>query len=110
MQEDVPVEPFSPSSPSVQNDSGDQSTNNMDRLFIEQRLRQKIHVKHYGKNAGAIMNAEEAEKFGFSRYMNNDNIYAPFSSEIDWDIAEWIKLRGPSSAAVNELLKIPQVC
>src|ERR1700733_5775016 len=37
------------------------------------------------------------------------NPYAPFSSEIDWGVARWAKLRGPSSTVFSELLKIPGV-
>ncbi|THU75511.1 hypothetical protein K435DRAFT_619026, partial [Dendrothele bispora CBS 962.96] len=37
------------------------------------------------------------------------NIWAPFQSEIDWKIAKWAKLRGPSSTAVTELLSIDGV-
>lgn len=35
--------------------------------------------------------------------------WTPFISEIDWEVARWAKLRGPSSTALTELLKIPQV-
>ncbi|KAG1893712.1 uncharacterized protein F5891DRAFT_1131171 [Suillus fuscotomentosus] len=34
------------------------------------------------------------------------NIYAPFPSRIDWDIAKWVKLHGPSSTAFTDLLGI----
>ncbi|KAG1853554.1 hypothetical protein C8R48DRAFT_749627 [Suillus tomentosus] len=34
------------------------------------------------------------------------NIYAPFSSQMDWDIAKWAKLRGSSSTAFTDLLEI----
>ncbi|KAG1902405.1 uncharacterized protein F5891DRAFT_1127689 [Suillus fuscotomentosus] len=33
------------------------------------------------------------------------NIYAPFSSQMDWDIAKWAKLRGSSSTAFTDLLE-----
>ncbi|KAL0957479.1 hypothetical protein HGRIS_001272 [Hohenbuehelia grisea] len=36
-------------------------------------------------------------------------MYAPFASQIDWEIARWAKLRGPGSTALTELLKIPEV-
>ncbi|KAG2061352.1 hypothetical protein BDR06DRAFT_966333 [Suillus hirtellus] len=35
-----------------------------------------------------------------------DNIYAPFASKLDWDIARWAKLRGSSSTAFTELVSI----
>ncbi|KAG1731873.1 hypothetical protein EDD22DRAFT_788370 [Suillus occidentalis] len=37
---------------------------------------------------------------------NPDNIYAPFTSQMDWDVAKWAKLCGPSSTAFTELLAI----
>jgi hypothetical protein len=35
--------------------------------------------------------------------------WAPFQSQLDWDVARWVKLRGGSSTAVSELLAIPGV-
>jgi hypothetical protein len=32
------------------------------------------------------------------------NVYAPFASQMDWDIAKWAKLRGSSSTAFTDLL------
>lgn len=34
------------------------------------------------------------------------NIYAPFASKMDWDLARWAKLRGSGSTAFTDLLKI----
>jgi hypothetical protein len=38
------------------------------------------------------------------------NPYAPFASQMDWEIAKWAKLRGPGSTAFGELMTIPGVC
>jgi hypothetical protein len=35
--------------------------------------------------------------------------WAPFQSQLDWDIARWAKLHGQTSTAVSELLAIPGV-
>ncbi|KAG2352799.1 hypothetical protein BDR07DRAFT_1475000 [Suillus spraguei] len=35
-----------------------------------------------------------------------DNIYAPFASKLDWDMARWAKLRGSISTAFSELVSI----
>jgi hypothetical protein len=32
--------------------------------------------------------------------------WAPFHSELDWQFAQWVKLRGPSSSVLNELLSL----
>lgn len=41
---------------------------------------------------------------------NTVNKWAPFSTSMEWEIARWAKLRGPSSTALSELLKIDGVC
>jgi len=38
------------------------------------------------------------------------SLWAPFQSELDWNIARWVKMRGHTSSAVAELLAIPGVC
>ncbi|KAH6901475.1 hypothetical protein BKA70DRAFT_1388344 [Coprinopsis sp. MPI-PUGE-AT-0042] len=38
-----------------------------------------------------------------------ENVYAPFESQIDWEVARWAKLRGPSSTAFSELMAIEGV-
>ncbi|KAG1852717.1 hypothetical protein F4604DRAFT_1883476 [Suillus subluteus] len=40
---------------------------------------------------------------------NTDNIYAPFASKIDWEMARWAKLQGPSSTAFSDLLSIESI-
>ena len=37
------------------------------------------------------------------------NIYAPFTSQLDWEVAKWGKMRGSSSTAFDELLAIDEV-
>jgi hypothetical protein len=37
-------------------------------------------------------------------------IWAPFSSQHDWEITCWAKMCGPTSSALVELLAIPKVC
>ncbi len=37
------------------------------------------------------------------------NLWAPFTSEIDWKVARWAKLRGPGSTAFSDLLAIDGV-
>lgn len=36
--------------------------------------------------------------------------YPKFASRVDWEVARWAKLRGPSVMAFDELLKIEDVC
>jgi len=44
------------------------------------------------------------------REINVGNSWAPFSSQLDWEVARWAKMRGSSSTAVTELLALPGVC
>ncbi|KIL55290.1 hypothetical protein M378DRAFT_49930, partial [Amanita muscaria Koide BX008] len=39
----------------------------------------------------------------------NDNEYAPFLSKLDWELARWAKVHGPSSSALTQLLQIEGV-
>lgn len=87
----------------------DHTADNVGRRIIEQKLRQKIYVTSFPGDAGAVLPDEEARKYGFSAYTHEDNFYAPFLSELDWGVAKWAKLRGPSSAAITELLELPGV-
>jgi hypothetical protein len=45
----------------------------------------------------------------YGKRHGRDNVYAPFCSKLDWDFARWVKLRGPSSNAVQEFLAIDGV-
>ena len=38
------------------------------------------------------------------------SVWAPFCSQCDWEIAHWVKMRGPTSSAMEELLAISGVC
>ena len=39
----------------------------------------------------------------------SENAYSPFNSRIDWELAKWAKLRGPSATSFTELLNISGV-
>ena len=50
--------------------------------------------------------------FGFGTHAHNlssDGEYGPFRSKLDWGIARWAKLHGPSSVAISKLLEIKGV-
>ncbi|KAJ7117694.1 hypothetical protein C8R44DRAFT_832357 [Mycena epipterygia] len=58
-------------------------------------------------DAGAPLRQGEA---GYERYKANlgdpANLWAPFTSQLEWELAQWAKLRGPGSTAFTDLLKI----
>ena len=69
---------------------------------------------HPDHNAGAPL--EDMTKTSYETYQDAlpkvnsvPNIWAPFASKIDWEIAMWAKLRGPSSTALSELLNVEGV-
>lgn len=78
----------------------------------EESLGQKpVAVKFPGRQAGAIYSREAANLNDeyMTKIGNPENIFAPFSSQMEWEIARWAKLRGPSSTAFTELMKIDGV-
>ncbi|KAM6504098.1 hypothetical protein JOM56_001041 [Amanita muscaria] len=44
-----------------------------------------------------------------SMLIGSNNVYAPFHSQLDWEIARWAKIHGPSSAALTKLLQLEGV-
>ena len=73
----------------------------------------EINIEYFpGKEAARPINIPTTCESAFTIYqqqLNNDNMYAPFASKLDWKVAEWAKLHGPSSSAFNELLQIDGV-
>ncbi|GLB45950.1 putative protein Coprinopsis cinerea okayama7 130 [Lyophyllum shimeji] len=68
-------------------------------------------VKFPISTAGAVYSQDEKttnEKYA-QDLGDTENPFAPFSSQLDWEIARWAKLRGPSSTAFTELMKIDGV-
>lgn len=115
-----PDHPLRPSSPVVtpailQQQAADRQAL-ADRHEAEHHLSKRPYVKKYpDARAGApILGGDAATQIsGNNRYGAQlgsvENIWAPFESEMDWKLAQWAKLRGPSSNALTELLAIPEV-
>lgn len=70
----------------------------------------KVVVK-FGGQAGKILPSKNlAHRELYSQAIGmSDNMFAPFSSRLEWEIARWAKLRGPSSTAFTELMNIKGV-
>lgn len=72
------------------------------------------HIDHFGGQAGApITNA--TQNSGYNAYAqtvdkSQTNPWAPFASQVDWEVARWAKLRGSGSTAFSDLLAIEGVC
>jgi len=69
--------------------------------FTQGRPGQVIHVEDSDAYEHDVQNFDVCDP---------DNVWAPFRSKMDWSVAKWAKLRGPSSTAVTELLSIEGVC
>lgn len=68
-------------------------------------------VHPFGGLAGKVYEIDEikGKKIYQQTIGDQENMYAPFSCKIDWEIAKWAKLRGPSSTAFTDLMKIEGV-
>jgi hypothetical protein len=82
----------------------------------EDRLRDSRHpiVEKFGSRGNAGARLDWHSNSIYQQYLEElhepANIWAPFTSKIDWEVARWAKLRGPGSTAVSELLNIEGVC
>ncbi|KAJ3963659.1 hypothetical protein EV361DRAFT_985417 [Lentinula raphanica] len=78
--------------------------------------RNDIHVQVFGGRAGAPLpglqpHATRDSSDGYGWYQSRipgseKNIWAPFTSKMDWELAHWAKLRGAGSTAFSDLLAI----
>ncbi|KAJ8496749.1 hypothetical protein ONZ45_g12346 [Pleurotus djamor] len=70
-------------------------------------------VQKYPSPAGAPVPAGSRSN-SFATYQSKvpgatEEIFAPFKSQMDWEVARWAKLRGSGSTAFSDLLKIAGV-
>jgi len=78
----------------------------------QEELQGEPTVVHFpGRRAGevyskGIMTMEECEN---ALGGPSENPYSPFASKIDWELAKWAKLRGPSATSFTEMLNISGV-
>ncbi|KAJ6608182.1 hypothetical protein B0H10DRAFT_1816332, partial [Mycena sp. CBHHK59/15] len=61
-----------------------------------------------GARAGEVISKDRTQS-AEERYRAATNLYAPFASKMDWEVARWAKLRGSGSTAFTDLLKIDGV-
>lgn len=83
------------------------------RKHIETALRQDVHVVHFASDtAGMPLPNRTTPVFGaYSADVagNGANFHAPFTSQMDYEIARWAKTRNCGATAFTDLLKIPGV-
>ena len=84
-----------------------------DRVHTEEVLWQDLVEVPFGGQAGApLRNADRPDHDQYRNVINaldNPNTWHPFSSRLEWEFAQWAKMRGPGSTAVTELLNIKGV-
>ncbi|KAK7451302.1 hypothetical protein VKT23_012643 [Stygiomarasmius scandens] len=79
--------------------------------------REGIHAVNFGGQAGAPLPGSTPlydSTNGFLHYKSmisesDVNPWAPFTSRIDWEVAQWAKMRGSGSTAFTDLLSIEGV-
>lgn len=83
--------------------------------------RDGIHIQTFGGQAGAPLptsqphySSSQKSDHGFWLYQSSivdseSNIWAPFTSKTDWEMACWAKMHGSGSTAFSELLLIDGV-
>ncbi|KAJ6497170.1 hypothetical protein C8R47DRAFT_972715 [Mycena vitilis] len=81
------------------------------RDIPEERFLAKPFVTHFGGLAGAPVRTQDSAYHQYSESIRSseENPWAPFTSQVDWEIAKWAKLRGSTSTAFTDLLSIDGV-
>ncbi|KAJ7750298.1 hypothetical protein B0H16DRAFT_1843487 [Mycena metata] len=79
-----------------------------ERAAGEEQVRQRpIIVEFTDGDAGAPLRRGEPGYESYKAKLGDpDNVWAPFTSKLEWELAQWAKLRGPGSTAFTDLLKI----
>ncbi|TFK64692.1 hypothetical protein BDN72DRAFT_774279 [Pluteus cervinus] len=88
-------------------DAGDDGPINGEFTGEDIRFAKLFTVEFPNENAGAPIDPPD----GDSEHSENadDNPWAPFNSQLEWEIAKWAKLRRQGSTAFSDLLAIPGV-
>lgn len=90
----------------------------IERPSLPQPAPTNVYIERFadkfpGTKAGTLLpsNLDASSSFDhYNRHLGHeDNIYHPFKSRLDWQVARWAKMRGLGSNAVSELLKIENV-
>jgi hypothetical protein len=101
--------------PLVEEPQEDLSADLADRSTAHNALRHPPHVECFNDNvpnakAGHCIRTDRDANSSYQDHLfNAATTWAPFASQIDWEVACWCKLRGPSSTAFSDLLKIDGV-
>lgn len=90
----------------------DQHHNHQDIQERTQGQHGCVIVPYPDSHAGQPISNHHIANMAYGAHLSNadqENIYHPFSSKMDWDVARWAKLCGLSSTALSDLLAIEGV-
>src|SRR5271168_2480729 len=99
-------------------DEGDNSNGNIEKANrlrggAEVELKNRPYIVKFSKGKAGAVYTNHDRIDGNTAYISQisdpENPFSPFSSKIDWEIAHWVKTRGPSSTAFTELMNIEGV-
>ena len=85
------------------------------RASTDERACSKPFILKYSdqypdREAGRSLHQGDTSDHQYSAAIDGgDNIWAPFLSKTDWEVAKWAKLRGAGSTAFSDLLKVEGV-
>ncbi|KAJ7312316.1 hypothetical protein DFH08DRAFT_717847 [Mycena albidolilacea] len=90
---------------------GDGAAHQAREIPVEERFILAPHITPFGGRAGEALRTETPPYTEYSDLIpqSADNPWAPFTSQVDWEVAKWAKLRGSTSTAVTDLLAIDGV-
>ncbi|KAI0039510.1 hypothetical protein FA95DRAFT_1504079 [Auriscalpium vulgare] len=78
--------------------------------MVHAQRTEKRNVVHFPAPAGAPIGQQAPATYNVHQESlpphDPQNEWAPFANRLEWDIAKWAKLRGPTSTAFTELLQI----
>ena len=73
---------------------------------------EKVYIDRYPAPAGASTGSHRQSDFATyeaSIQAEEENPYAPFKTQMEWEIAKWAKLYGAGANSLTKLLSIPGV-
>ncbi|KAI0038979.1 hypothetical protein FA95DRAFT_1502450 [Auriscalpium vulgare] len=86
------------------------------RAAADEQVHADPKIVHFGGQAGAPLAQDGQDAAGTYVAYQGDlaahdpaNLWAPFRNKMEWEIARWAKMRGPTSTAFTELLQIAEV-
>ena len=81
------------------------------RISIHDRMRANPYITRFpgGKAGMPIVQTYDTSERVYEGSLGGGDVWQPFVSRRDWEVARWAKLRGPGAAAFNEFLHIEGV-